>query len=157
LKRPQSVEAVQGGDDNDSLTFSSHRIASESLSNPSLTNVRVSIDACLQKASLDETDTDYSRYEESKLLAIRNDDRLRITLYGLVLYVHEYLNANKEEVHKCEEEIYINPVNLGDSLREIEVEPNDTSVQDDATGNDFLKDAGFIFDRVLINKIDIDE
>lgn len=127
--------------ENNILTpFSGHRIASESLPSPPFTNIEVNIDRCTQKAALDETDEDEDPYEAPEPLVIDKEDGSSISLHDFVAQVHEYLNANKEELCKCEDEMYMNPVALGDGQQAVEVIPDGgegvPDDDEDASGSD---------------------
>ena len=65
------LEDIRFKDKNEILTpFLGHRIASESLANPSPTRIEVRIESCSGKASHDEHDEDDGRYKGPKPLAI---------------------------------------------------------------------------------------
>ncbi|KAF1844223.1 uncharacterized protein K460DRAFT_290793 [Cucurbitaria berberidis CBS 394.84] len=168
-----SLEDIQVKNKKDILTpFSGHRIASESLANPPFTNIEVNIDRCTQKAALDETNEDEDPYEAPEPLVINKEDGSPISLQDFVFQVHEYLNANKEQLYKCEDEMYMNPVALGDGQQAVEVNPNDgegvPDGDEDAPGSEdesmerdhFLRSGNipegnrFFFDHAMLNEVD---
>jgi hypothetical protein len=171
-----SLEDIQVKDENDILTpFLGHRIASESLANPPFTNIEVNIERCTQKAALDETDEDEGPYEEPEPLVIDKEDGSPISLHDFVSQVHGYLNANKEELYKCEDEMYMTPLVLSDGQKAVEVTPDngggilddtgDSSGSDDESmeRNHFLRSGNipegsqFFFNHARLNEVDTDE
>lgn len=45
-----------------------------------------------------------SQYQPSGSLVMENTPGQAVTLHGFVIQSHEYLNANKDEISKCEDE-----------------------------------------------------
>jgi hypothetical protein len=104
-----------------------HPIASESLANPPLTRLRVSLYDCEDKQSREYL----SGYEEEECYqppestAIENADGSPITVKDFVIRVHDYINTNKKELIDVKTEIYQwgGIVDLGGGLRAVEVDP----------------------------------
>ncbi|EMD91810.1 hypothetical protein COCC4DRAFT_187709 [Bipolaris maydis ATCC 48331] len=112
-------------DPENSLTsFIGASIASESLASPPLSNILVYIDVCEEKHNIDEHEEE-DRYAALEPLIIDKEDGSPIFLHDFVSQVHSYLNANKEEIMQCEDELYMNPVDLGDGVKAAEVIPDD--------------------------------
>jgi hypothetical protein len=111
-----SLSDIQVNDPGNSLTpFIGSSIASESLASPPFTNISVYIDVCEGKQSMDELD-DEDQYAAPEPLIIDKEDGSPISLHDFVSQVHSYLNANKEEIMQCEDELYMNPVDLRDKI-----------------------------------------
>ncbi|KAF2032484.1 hypothetical protein EK21DRAFT_109863 [Setomelanomma holmii] len=127
------------------------------------TNIEVNIDRCTQKAALDKTDEDEDPYEAPESLVIDKENGSPLSLHDFVSQVHEYLNANKEELA------------LGDGQQAVEVIPGDgegvLDDNEDASGSDdqsmernhFLgsgnipEGSWFFFDHAMLNEVDTDE
>lgn len=159
------LEDIQVRDEDGSTRpLSGHRIASESLANPPLTHVEVNIATCSEKHSRDETDTDDGRYQEPDPLVIHKDDDSPISLQDFVEQVHEFFNVHKDEIYRCEDEIYAVPEDLGGGQKVVGVDTTDTSgFEDSATGHyydssgNIPEGSKFFFDDAQINQIDTDE
>lgn len=162
------LEDIRVKDENDVFTpFLGHDIASESLANPPLTRIEVNIDSCMQKAAHDEHDEDDGRYKGPEPLIIDNMDGSSISLYDFVSEVHKYLNENKEELYKCEDELYISPTTLADGQQMVDIIPNDGEFtdynsEDESTEQNYFLESGnipegnrFYFDRAELIEADI--
>ncbi|KAJ6276458.1 hypothetical protein J3E71DRAFT_395070 [Bipolaris maydis] len=77
------------------------------VSKPPLSNILVYIDVCEEKHNIDEHEEE-DRYAALELI-IDKEDGSPIFLHDFVSQVHSYLNANKEEIMQCEDELYMNP------------------------------------------------
>lgn len=164
-----SLNDIQVKDPENFLTpFMGASIASESLASPPFTNISVYIDVCEEKHSMDEHEEE-DRYAAPEPLIIDKEDGSPISLHDFVSQVHSYLNANKEEIMQCEDELYMNPVDLGDGVKAAEAVPDDDDRDwADESGEDpefshFLRSGNIpegsrvFFDRAMINQIDQDE
>lgn len=139
-------------------------IASESLASPPLTNILVYIDVCEEKYNMDEQEEE-DRYTAPEPLIINKE----LSLYDFVSQVHSHLNANKEEIMQCENELYMNPVDLGNGIKAAEVVPGDDDRDwADGSGEDpefshFLRSGNIpegsrvFFDRGMLGQMDQDE
>lgn len=149
-----------------------HGIAVESLSNPPLSNISVYIDVCAEKEANDEHDEEV-RYHAPEPLVINKEVRSPISMYDFVSQVHAYLNANKDEIWKCEDERYTGAediTDLGDGLKAVGIFPGEDNrvwndeVEEESTEVDYFWRSGNIpegsrvfFDHVMINEVDVDE
>lgn len=164
-----SLNDIQVKDPGNALTpFMGASIASESLASPPFTKISVYIDVCEEKRNMDEQEEE-DRYAAPEPLIIDKEDGSSISLHDFVSQVHSYLNVNKEEIMQCEDELYMNPVDLGDGVKAVEVVPDDDDRDwADGSGEDhefshFLRSGNIpegsrvFFDRAMINQIDQEE
>jgi hypothetical protein len=148
--------------------LSNHAVKSESLADPPVSRIAVQIDVCLQKYSMDETDEEEYRYQPPEPLVIEKLDGSPISLNDFVTQVHPFLNANRDEIFKCEDELYTQPTKLEDGTMFVGVDPDDFDTLDgdeeeSAEPSHFLRsgnipaDSRFFFDHALFNEADTDE
>jgi hypothetical protein len=164
------LEAIQVRDPDGLLTpFLNHPIASESLAHPPLATISVYIDSCLDKAALDEHDEDEGRYHAPEPLVICKRDVAPISLCEFVTRVHRYLNDNRDELYKCEDEAYFDPPapedDGQDAVGVVAAYDDDASEPDYESMEliHFLRSGNipagsrFLFDYVLFNEVDTGE
>jgi hypothetical protein len=148
--------------------FSTHAITLESIADPPVSRIAVKIDVCQAKHSMDETDEEEYRYQPPTPLVIENHDGTPILLGHFVNQVHPFLNANKEDIYECEDEIYTQLTELEDGWKFVGVDPgnfNSYKEDEDASAgpNHFLRSGNipagsrFFFDTAMFNKVDTDE
>jgi hypothetical protein len=148
--------------------LSSHAIRFESVADPPISRVTVEINVCFVKHAMDETEEEEDRYQSPEPLIIEKLDGSPISLNDFVTQVHPFLNANKDEIFKCEDEFYTQPTGLEDGTKFVGFGPDDFVSLDGDEGkfvesSHFLRsgnipaDARFFFDRAQLNVIDTDE
>ncbi|EON62659.1 hypothetical protein W97_01883 [Coniosporium apollinis CBS 100218] len=147
--------------------FTDHAIGSESIADPPVARIAVQINACQEKYSMDETEEEKYRYQSPAPLVIEKFDGAPILLSDFVAQVHLFLNANKEEIYKCEDEIYTQPTELEDGWKFVGVDPDEfDSFEDEdesAEPSHFWRsgnipaDSRFFFDQAQFNAVDTDE
>lgn len=158
---PQSDITVQDGTGNTLIPFSDHAIGSESIADPPVSRITVRIQICETKASMDETDEEEYRYQPPEPLVINKRDG-PILLKDFVNHVHPFLNANKDEIYKCEDEIYTQPTELEDGTKFDGVDPTEFDGANDEP--DLFMRSGNIpagskifFDQASFNELDTDD
>ena len=165
---PQSDITVQ---DSNALTpFANHAISLESIADPPVSRITVQIQVCQNKFSMDETDEEEYRYQPPEPLVIENQNRAPILLKEFINQVHLFLNANKDEIYKCEDENYSQPTELEDGTKFVGVDPAEFDGADkDKDGDQPTEPSHFIrsgnipagsrvfFDNAHFNELDTDK
>jgi hypothetical protein len=113
--------AVRDGDT--LIPLANHAISSESIADPPVSKITVRIQVCEEKHSMDETDEEEYRYQPPTPILIEKQGGTPILLNKFIDHVHPFLNANKDEVFKCVDEIYTQPTELGDGTKFDGVDP----------------------------------
>jgi hypothetical protein len=151
------------GNPNTALTpLMSHPIAFESLAHPPLAKVSIHIQCCEEKSAADEHEDEW-RYQPPAPIVINHEDGSPITLGEFVTQTHAYLNAHREQIFKCEDEMYIRPEDVGDAGDGMKVVGIGGPDDEGGDGDHFLRggnippSAKFCFDDVMLNEIDTDE
>lgn len=136
-----------------------HAIKSESIAIPPLSKVTVHMDVCQEKYAMDEHDEE-DRYQPPAPLVIEKPAGTPISIEDFVTHVHAFLNANKEEIFKCEDEFYMLPTRLDDGTTFVGVDPDEFNLGDDSrfyrSGN-IPANTRFFFDEARFNEVDEDE
>jgi hypothetical protein len=155
--------------DSTTLTpLSNHAIKSESVADPPISKIAVNIDVCQVKHSMDETEEEKYRYQPPEPIVIEKLDGSPVSISDFVTQVHPFLNANKDEIFKCEDEIYTQPTELEDGTKFVGVDPDDFDSLDgdedeSAESSHFFRsgnipaDSRFFFDQARFNELDTDE
>jgi hypothetical protein len=149
----------QAGNANTSTTpFLVHSIASESLADPPLTKISVHIGGCEEKAANDEHEEEW-RYQPPSPIVIEHEDNTPITLKEFVTRTHEFLNANKEIIFKVEDELYVEPEDLGDGMMVIGVGTDNEGGDGEYffRGGNIPNGARFFFAEANLNEEDTDD
>ncbi|KAJ8116084.1 hypothetical protein OPT61_g2416 [Boeremia exigua] len=102
---PQSDITVQQDHSNALVLFANYPIGLESIADPPVSRITVKIKVCEDKHSMDETDEEY-RYQPPEPLIIEKQNGAPILLKEFIDRVHPFLNANKDQIYKCEDENY---------------------------------------------------
>lgn len=101
-----NIEIVTGPHNEESvIPFFGNSSANESIAQPPLSRVEVSIGDCWSKRDYDYGDEE-DRYKPPAALFIENADGSPISVGQFVTQVHAYLNENMEEIKKVKGEIY---------------------------------------------------
>ncbi|EUC45763.1 hypothetical protein COCMIDRAFT_94635 [Bipolaris oryzae ATCC 44560] len=136
-----------------------HAIKSESIALPPLSKVTIHIDVCQEKYAMDEHD-DEDRYQPPSPLVIEKTDGTPISINDFVTLVHPFLNANEEEISKCEDEFHTLPTRLEDGTTFVGVDPDEFTSGDHGhfyrSGN-MPANPRFFFDEARFNAADEDE
>jgi hypothetical protein len=139
--------------------FLSHPMAYESLAHPPLNKIFVHIRCCEEKWASDEHEDEW-QYQPPAPIIIDHEDGSPITMGKFVTQTHAYLNANREQIFKCEDEMYSAPEDMGDGS---EVVDHGGSDGEGGDGDHFLRggriptSAKFCFESVMLNEVDTDE
>ena len=149
---PLSDITVQDGNKNTLATFTSHAIGLESIADPPVFRISVNIDVCQQKFSMDETDEEDYRYQPPKPLVIENQNGSPISIKDFIDQVHLFLNANKDEIYKCEDENY-----YGADEDEGRDKDQPTECGIFTRSGNIPPWSRFFFDRAQINELDTNE
>jgi hypothetical protein len=165
---PQSDITVQDG--NALIPFADHAIGSESIADPPVSGITVRIQICETKASMDETDEEEYLYQPPEPLLIERGNGAPILLKDFIKEVHPFLNANKDEIYKCEDEIYTQPTELEDGTMFDGVDPaefdgaNEDEDEDQFNEPNLFMRSGkipagskFLFDQASFNELDTDD
>lgn len=163
---PQSDITVQDG--NALTPFANHAIGSESIADPPISRITVKIQVCEDKSSMDETDEEEWRYQPPKPLVIEKRNGAPILLKDFVDQVHPFLNANKDEIYKCEDENYSQPTELEDGTKFDGVDPAEFDGADEDADQPaelkfFMRSGNiptgsrFFFDEVQFNELNVDD
>jgi hypothetical protein len=88
------------------IPFANHAIGSESIVDPPVYRITVRVQVCEDKSSLDQTDEEEYQYQPPEPLVIEKRNGAPILLKEFVSQVHPFLNANKDEIYRCEDENY---------------------------------------------------
>jgi hypothetical protein len=149
---PLSDITVQDINKNTLAPFASHAIGLESIADPPVSRISVNIDVCQQKFSMDETDEEEYRYQPPEPLLIENQNGSPILIKDFINQVHLFLNTNKTEIYKCEDENYYG------------ADEDEGKDKDRPTECGFFMRSGniptgsrFFFDRTQFNELDTDE
>ncbi|KAJ4344268.1 hypothetical protein N0V95_006211 [Ascochyta clinopodiicola] len=167
---PQSDVTVR---DSNALTpFANHDIGSESIADPPVFRITVRIEICENKSSMDETDEEEYRYQAPEPLVIEKWNGDPILLNEFIDQVHPFLNANQDEIYRCEDEIYSQPTELEDGTKFDGVDPaefdgadeNEDGDEDQPTEPSHFMRRGniptgsrFFFDQALFNELGTDD
>ncbi|KAF1934836.1 hypothetical protein EJ02DRAFT_460880 [Clathrospora elynae] len=162
----QSDIAVRDG--NTLIPFANHAIGSEGIADPPVSKITVNIQVCQEKYFMDETDEEEYRYQPPTPLVIEKQDGTPILLNEFINQVHPFLNANKDEIFKCEDEIYTQPTELEDGSKFDGVDPAEfegfDQDEDQSTEPSLFIRSGnipagskFFFDKAIFNELDMDE
>lgn len=116
---PQNDIAVHDGDALD--PFADHSVSSESIADPPASRITARIQVCEDKSSVDHTDEEEYRYKSPESLVIEKRDEAPILFKDFIDQVHPFLNDNKDEIYRCEDENYSQPT-------ELEVAPSSTAL-----------------------------
>jgi hypothetical protein len=158
--------AVRDGDT--LIPLANHAISSESIADPPVSKITVRIQVCEEKHSMDETDEEEYRYQPPTPILIEKQGGTPILLNKFIDHVHPFLNANKDEVFKCVDEIYTQPTELGDGTKFDGVDPAEfegvDQDEDEPTAPSLFTRSGnipagsrFFFDKASFNELDKDE
>jgi hypothetical protein len=164
---PQSDIAVQ--DSNALVPFANHAIGLESIADPPVSRITVRIEVCEDKYSMDETDEEEYRYQPPEPLIIEKQNGAPILLKEFIDQVHPFLNANKDQIYKCEDENYSLPTDLmdGTNSNSVDLAESDGAEEDEdedhSTEPDFFSRSGniptgtrFFFDHASFSEADTD-
>jgi hypothetical protein len=148
------------GNSNTALTpFLSHSMAYESLAHPPLTKLSVHIQCCEEKWASNEHEDEW-RYQPPAPIVINHGDGSPITLGEFVTQTHAYLNANREQIFKCEDELYSSPEDMEHGTKVVGYGGSDNEGGD---GENFIRggripvSARFCFERITLTEVDTDE
>jgi hypothetical protein len=151
------------GNPNTALTpLLSHPMAHESLAHPLLATVSVYISCCEEKSALDENDEEW-RYQPPAPIIISHGDGSAITVGEFVTRTHAYLNTNREQIFKCEDELYFKPEDVGDAGDGMKFVGSGGNMDEGGDGEHFWRggnipaSARFCFEDAMINEMDTDE
>lgn len=98
------LTTIQFLDTNGTLVpFTTHPLASIPLASTPLNKLHVLIDTCSERAAHDEGDGGPGSYIPPEPLIFSGSP---ITLLDFVVKTHGYLNAHREDIVECEEEVY---------------------------------------------------
>jgi|SRR5690242_4338266 len=163
---PQSDITVQDGS---ALTpFATHVIGLESISDPPVSKITVRIQVCEDKSSMDQTDEEEYQYQPPEPLVIEKRNGASILLKDFVNQVHPFLNANKDDIYRCEDENYSQPTELEDGTKfdgnnpaefdgvdEDEDQPTEPSLF--VRSGNIPTQSRFFFDQAQFNEADTDD
>ena len=169
---PQSDITVQDG--NALTPFANHAIGSESIADPPVPRITVMIQVCEDKSSMDQTDEEEYQYQPSEPLVIEKRNGAPILLKEFINQVHPFLNANKDEIYRCEDENYSQPTELEDGTKFDSVDPaefdgvdedeDEDEDEDQPTESSLFMRSGniplgsrFFFDQAQFNEVDTDD
>jgi hypothetical protein len=149
---PLSDITVQDGNKKTLAPFAGHAIGLESIADPPVSKISVSIDVCQRKSSMDETEEEEYRYQPPEPLVIENQNGSPVLIKDFIQQVHLFLNSNKNEIYKCEDENYYG------------TDEDEGKNKDHPTECDVFMRSGnipigsrFFFDRAQFNELDTDE
>ena len=165
---PQSDITVQDG--NALTPFANHAISSESIADPPVSRITVRIQVCEDKSSMDQTDKEEYQYQPPEPLVIEKRNGAPIVLKEFINQVHPFLNANKDEIYRCEDENYSQPTELEDGTKFDGVDPAEFDGADEDEDEDqptepslFMRSGNiptgskFFFDHAQFNEADTDD
>jgi hypothetical protein len=151
------------GNSNTALTpLLSHPIAQESLAHPPLAKISVHIHSCEEKWAVDEHEDEW-RYQPPAPIVISNGNGRAITVGDFVTQTHAYLNANREQIFKCEDEVYFKAEDVRDAGNGMKFVGSGGGEDEGGDGEHFDRggnipeSARFCFESAMLNEIDTDE
>lgn len=121
---------------------------------------------------MDQTDEEEYQYQPPEPLVIKKQNRAPILLKEFVNQVHLFLNANKDEIYRCEDENYSQPTELEDGTKFYGVDPAEFNGADEDEDEDedqptkpslFMRGGNiptrsrFFFDEAQFNELDTDD
>ncbi|KAJ4372833.1 hypothetical protein N0V86_008199 [Didymella sp. IMI 355093] len=165
---PQSDITVQDG--NALTPFANHAIGPESIADPPVSRITVRIQVCENKSSMDRTEEEEYRYQPPEPLVIEKRNGAPILLKEFISQVHPFLNANKDDIYRCEDENYSQPTELEDGTKFDGVDPaefdgaNEYEDEDQPTEPNLFMRSGniptgskFFFDDAQFNEADTND
>lgn len=165
---PQSNITVQDG--NVLTSFANHAIGLESIADPPVSRITVRIEVCENRSSMDETDEEEYRYQPPEPLVIEKRNGAPISLKEFIDQVHPFLNANKDEIYKCEDENYHQSTEQDDgyNVDGVDVAESDGADEDEdedqpTEPNHFMRSGNIptgskiFFDKAQFNEPDTDD
>lgn len=162
----QSDITVQDG--NALTPFANHAIGSESIADPPVSRITVRIQVCEDKSSMYQTDEEEYQYQPPEPLVIEERNGAPILPKEFINQVHPFLNANKDEIYRCEDESYSQPTELKDGTKFDSVDPAEFDGADEDEDQPtepslFMRSENiptgskFFFDQAQFNEADTDD